>query len=308
MFLNSFRTRDDTLAALAAYPELPVEDLPLDLLQNREPKLVRRRSHAGRRGRPTRASNGARRATATSTPSSTRRARLQRLIDTRTALRLLVQRRQPLRDRRCHASRAGSRRSGAPFASEVCRRTAADRKGGHLAIRRRDQQLVLRDSAQTAPEDEAAFADITNHRYFNANNLWVDLHALGRGSGGQARSARSAADPQREDRRSSRQVIDQGRADRDGHGRRHRGVPGRAGDRGRPGTIPPDQVHQRPARVALRRLHARRGLHDQAGRRSDGCAVHRPRSRLLQAGARLRPPLPGRAAVIGRCEQSAGFG
>ena len=68
--------------------------------------------------------------------------------------------------------------SGAPFASEVCRRTAADRKGGHLAIRRSDQQLVLRDSAQTAPEDEAAFADITNHRYFNANNLWIDLHAL----------------------------------------------------------------------------------------------------------------------------------
>ena len=77
-------------------------------------------------------------------------------------------------------------KSGAPFASEVCRRTAADRKGGHLAIRRRDQQLVLRDSAQTAPEDEAAFADITNHRYFNANNLWIDLHALADDPGGEA--------------------------------------------------------------------------------------------------------------------------
>ena len=88
------------------------------------------------------------------------------------------------------ASRGGSPQSGAPFASEVCRRTAADRKGGHLAIRRRDQQLVLRDSAQTAPEDEDAFADITNHRFFNANNLWIDLHALADDAGGQGRRAR----------------------------------------------------------------------------------------------------------------------
>ena len=51
----------------------------------------------------------------------------------------------------------------------------ADRKGGHLAIRIRDGQLVLRDSAQTAPEDEDAFADVTRHRFFNSNNLWVDL-------------------------------------------------------------------------------------------------------------------------------------
>ncbi|MEJ7630565.1 MAG: UTP--glucose-1-phosphate uridylyltransferase, partial [Nocardioidaceae bacterium] len=47
-----------------------------------------------------------------------------------------------------------------------------------LAVRRRDGRLVLRDSAQTAPEDEGSFADLTRHRYFNTNNLWLDLHAL----------------------------------------------------------------------------------------------------------------------------------
>jgi UTP--glucose-1-phosphate uridylyltransferase len=67
---------------------------------------------------------------------------------------------------------------GAPFAAEFCRRTPADRKGGHLALRRSDQQLVLRESAQTRPEDADAFGDIERHRFFNSNNLWLDLRAL----------------------------------------------------------------------------------------------------------------------------------
>ena len=39
LFMNSFRTRDETLKALAAYPELEFDGLPLDFVQNREPKL-----------------------------------------------------------------------------------------------------------------------------------------------------------------------------------------------------------------------------------------------------------------------------
>ncbi len=39
LFMNSFRTRDDTLAALAPYDDLAVDGLPIDFLQNREPKL-----------------------------------------------------------------------------------------------------------------------------------------------------------------------------------------------------------------------------------------------------------------------------
>ena len=65
-----------------------------------------------------------------------------------------------------------------PFLSESCPRTEADRKGGHLAVRKSDGRLVLRETAQTRPEDEEAMQDVTRHRYFNANNLWVDLRAL----------------------------------------------------------------------------------------------------------------------------------
>lgn len=68
--------------------------------------------------------------------------------------------------------------TGAPFAMEVCERTRSDRKGGHLAVRKADGRLVLREAAQTAAADKESFADISRHRYFNTNNLWLDLVQL----------------------------------------------------------------------------------------------------------------------------------
>jgi hypothetical protein len=43
---------------------------------------------------------------------------------------------------------------------EVAERTAADRKGGHLARRRADGRLVLRESAMCPDGDTAAFEDV----------------------------------------------------------------------------------------------------------------------------------------------------
>jgi UTP--glucose-1-phosphate uridylyltransferase len=65
-----------------------------------------------------------------------------------------------------------------PFLMEVADRTAVDRKGGHLARRAEDGRLILRESAQCPAEDMDAFQDIVRHRYFNTNNLWLDLPAL----------------------------------------------------------------------------------------------------------------------------------
>ena len=64
-----------------------------------------------------------------------------------------------------------------PFLMEAADRTAADRKGGHLATRP-DGGLVLRESAQTPDEDTDSFQDVQRHRYFNTNTLWVNLQAL----------------------------------------------------------------------------------------------------------------------------------
>lgn len=66
--------------------------------------------------------------------------------------------------------------SNRPFLMEVCERTAADRKGGHLA--QRHGRLLLRESAQCPAADEAMFQDLARHRFFNTNNLWVHLDQL----------------------------------------------------------------------------------------------------------------------------------
>merc|ERR1740117_2799701 len=66
--------------------------------------------------------------------------------------------------------------SEAPFAMECAQRTEADKKGGHLA--NGAQGLLLRESAQCPEDDEKAFQDISKHRFFNTNNLWINLAAL----------------------------------------------------------------------------------------------------------------------------------
>lgn len=69
-------------------------------------------------------------------------------------------------------------KSGAPFVMEVTRRTEADKKGGHLAIRKSDGQPILREVAQCPDTDVEEFQNIEKHRYFNTNNLWIRLDAL----------------------------------------------------------------------------------------------------------------------------------
>merc|ERR1712072_592582 len=67
---------------------------------------------------------------------------------------------------------------GAPFMMEVATRTDADKKGGHLAVKKADKGLTLRESAQCPKDDEKAFQDTAKYKYFNTNNLWVDLTKL----------------------------------------------------------------------------------------------------------------------------------
>lgn len=71
-----------------------------------------------------------------------------------------------------------------PFLMEVADRTEADKKGGHIARLRTpgqaqdDGQLILREVAQCPAADLPAFQDIGRHRYFNTNNIWVNLVRL----------------------------------------------------------------------------------------------------------------------------------
>ena len=68
--------------------------------------------------------------------------------------------------------------SGKPFAMECAQRTDADKKGGHLATSNSTGGLLLREAAQCPDEDEKEFQNVGKYKFFNTNNLWVDLEAL----------------------------------------------------------------------------------------------------------------------------------
>lgn len=68
--------------------------------------------------------------------------------------------------------------SNKPFLMEATRRTEADKKGGHLAIRKDDSQLLLREVAQCPDADLIEFQNVDKHKYFNTNSLWINLEAL----------------------------------------------------------------------------------------------------------------------------------
>lgn len=176
ILMDSFRTQEDTLAALARYDDITVADLPLDFIQNLEPKLL------------------VDDLTPVAWPADPSlewcppgHGDLYTAILASGVLESLLDRGYRYASvsnsdnlgGRPDATLAGwFAASGAPYAAELCPRTPADRKGGHLAVRRSDGRLILRDTAQTAPEEMSYFTDEKRHPFFHTNNLWFDLSAL----------------------------------------------------------------------------------------------------------------------------------
>ncbi len=176
LFMNSFRTRQDTLAALARYPDLAVEGLPVDFLQHREPKLdtqtlepVDWPADPALEWCPPGHGDLYPALYATGILAVLRAAGFRYASVTNA---------DNLGAAPDPAMAGWFAASGAPYAAEVCRRTPADVKGGYLVVRKSDGRLVLRETAQTPPQDAAASDDITRHRYFHCNNLWFNLDAL----------------------------------------------------------------------------------------------------------------------------------
>lgn len=176
VFMDSFRTRDDTLAHLARHADLAVDGLPLDFLQNAEPKvLADDLSPASWPADPSLEwcppGHG------DLYPALWGTGLLDALIA--AGFRYASVANGDNLGAAPNAKLAGwFAASGAPYAAEVCPRTVNDRKGGHLAIRISDGQLILRDTAQTAPEEMDFFTDEHRHPYFHANNLWLDLEQV----------------------------------------------------------------------------------------------------------------------------------
>lgn len=68
--------------------------------------------------------------------------------------------------------------SGKAFLMEVCERTPSDKKGGHLCVRKKDNRIMLRESAMCPDADKSHFENINKHKFFNTNSLWVNLPKL----------------------------------------------------------------------------------------------------------------------------------
>ncbi len=175
VFMDSFRTSQDTLEALSGY-DLAVEGLPLDFLQNKEPKLrsddltpVRWEADPDLEWCPPGHGD-----LYTALRGS---GLLDRLIEAGYS-RAFVSNSDNLGATPDPLVAEWFARSGAPFAIESVRRTPSDRKGGHFARRTSDGRIVLRETAQTLDEDKEALADLSRHRYCSTNNLWFDLRAM----------------------------------------------------------------------------------------------------------------------------------
>jgi UTP--glucose-1-phosphate uridylyltransferase len=175
IFMDSFRTSEDTTKTLSGY-DIAVDGLPVDFLQNKEPKLLAEDL--------TPVTWEADPALEWCPPGHG---------DLYTALRGtgLLDRLIEAGYRRAFVSNSDNlgatpdprvaewfATSGAPFAIEAVRRTPSDRKGGHFARRTSDGRLVLRETAQTLEEDKEALADLSKHRFCSTNNLWFDLEAM----------------------------------------------------------------------------------------------------------------------------------
>lgn len=176
IFMNSFRTREDTLQALEKYPDIAVKGIPLDFLQNQEPKLLASDLSPVTWDKdpdlewcppghgdiyPALYSSGI----------------IDKLLEQGYRY-VMTSNSDNLGATPDPKVAAWFAQSQAPYAAEICTRTVNDLKGGHLAIRKEDQQLILRDTAQTPKEEMHFFTDRYRHPYFHTNNLWFDLEYL----------------------------------------------------------------------------------------------------------------------------------
>jgi len=175
MLMNSFSTSKDTLDALAKYPDLGTGD-NLQFVQNKAPKVTQD-GYAPADWAADRSHEWCPPGHGDLYPAMLGSGALEKMLG-KGMKYMFVSNSDNLGAVLDNKLLTYFANSGAPFMMEVATRTDADKKGGHLAVKKSDKGLTLRESAQCPPEDEKAFQDTTRYKYFNTNNLWVDLEKL----------------------------------------------------------------------------------------------------------------------------------
>ncbi|MFZ0243145.1 MAG: UTP--glucose-1-phosphate uridylyltransferase [Desulfobacterales bacterium] len=170
--MNSFNTHRDTLAALE---KIDPDHLPLTFLQHKFPKILQKDlSPAAWPQNPELEWNPPGHGDVYAALYSS--GMLQRLLD-EGVLYAFISNSDNLGAHVDAALLGYFVENRFPFMMEVAEKTAADVKGGHLA-RLHDGRLVLREIAQCPDEERDACMDIERYRFFNTNNIWVNLEFL----------------------------------------------------------------------------------------------------------------------------------
>jgi UDP-N-acetylglucosamine pyrophosphorylase len=174
IFMDSFSTQEDTLKYLSKYPDLAKDDIPLDFIQNKFPRIVQKdltpfkpKDEAQKWNPPGHGdiftalySNGL----------------LDKLIEKGVQYAFISN--SDNLGATVHASIPEyMEKHEIPFLMEVCIRSEVDKKGGHLS-ESNDGKLVLREVAQCPEEEVNEFQNIEMYKYFNTNNIWIDLIKL----------------------------------------------------------------------------------------------------------------------------------
>lgn len=174
MFMNSFATEEDTLQFLEKYPDLMNQELPATFVQHKYPRI--RQDNLQAFTSKDKAANW----------NPPGHGDIYTVLSSSGLLEQMIEKGYR------YAFVSNSDNLGAtvdpriaaymeehdiPFIMEVCDRLEMDKKGGHLA-EDLDGQLLLREVAQCPPDDIDSFQDIEKYKFFNTNNLWIDLQAL----------------------------------------------------------------------------------------------------------------------------------
>ena len=174
--MNSFRTSEDTMKVLRANRRFTQGDVPMEIIQHVEPKIV------AETGEPVEFPEN---------PdlewcppghgdlySTIWESGLLDILEEQGFKYLFISNSDNLGARPSRTLAQHFENTGAPFMVEVATRTYADRKGGHIVRDKATGRLLLREMSQVHPDDKADAQDIAKHPYFNTNSIWVRIDAL----------------------------------------------------------------------------------------------------------------------------------
>ncbi len=174
ILMNSFNTQNDTLNYLKKYSDLTIKNLPIDFVQNKFPKI--RQDNFMPLDHKNVDSNWNPPGHGDLYTCLTQEGLIDKLLSQGKEI-LFVSNSDNLGAVLDEKILTLMLSKEIPFIMEVCARTEMDKKGGHLA-KLKNGRLVLRELAQ-CPEDEIhQFQNIETFKFFNTNNLWINLKSL----------------------------------------------------------------------------------------------------------------------------------